>query len=88
MADEAGDDAKSSSDSLKPVLEPSVIKAFVAGIVIGNINKGLLLGFFLGSCGGVYIQQNFAHSIPNVSKSWKDLINRWNKTGGGSNSER
>ena len=70
----------SEQKELKPVLEPSTIKAFVAGIVIGNLNKGVLLGFTIGALGGLFIQQNFT-GIPNVSRTWKDLLNRWKETG-------
>ena len=61
---------------LRPVLQPGVLKAFVVGLVVGNLNKGLVVGFFLGVMGGVYIQQNFAH-VPDVRGAWMDLKNRW-----------
>lgn len=63
---------------LKPVLEPGVLKAFVAGLIVGNLNKGLVLGFLLGSFGGVYVQQNFAR-IPNVRGVWMDMKDRWRR---------
>ena len=63
---------------LKPVLEPGVLKAFVAGLVVGNLNKGLVLGFLLGSLGGVYVQQNFL-KIPDVRGTWQDLKARWKR---------
>lgn len=63
---------------LKPVLEPGVLKAFVAGLVVGNLNKGLVLGFLLGTMGGVYIQQNFS-KIPDVRRAWLDLKDRWKR---------
>ena len=63
---------------LRPVLEPGVLKAFVAGLVVGNLNKGLVLGFFLGVMGGVYIQQNFTQ-VPDVRGVWMDLKNRWKR---------
>lgn len=63
---------------LKPVLEPGVLKAFVAGLIVGNLNKGLILGFMLGAMGGVYIQQNFTQ-IPDVRAVWSDLKGRWKR---------
>ena len=63
---------------LKPVLEAGVLKAFVAGLIVGNLNKGLILGFMLGTMGGVYIQQNFAQ-IPDVRTVWSDLKGRWKR---------
>ena len=63
---------------LKPVLEPGVLKAFVAGLVVGNLNKGLVLGFMLGALGGVYVQQNFS-GMPDVRRAWQDLKSRWRR---------
>ena len=63
---------------LRPVLEPAVLKAFVAGLVVGNMNKGLVLGFLLGAVGGVYIQQNFTQ-VPDVRGAWLDLKSRWKR---------
>ena len=63
---------------LNPVLEAGVLKAFVAGLVVGNLNKGLVLGFLLGSLGGLYIQQNFS-KIPDVRGAWLDLKARWRR---------
>ncbi len=71
---EDGKDAR-----LKAVVAPATIKAFVAGLVIGNVNKGLLLGFGLGVLGGVLLQQNTA-GLPDVTNTWKDIKRRWNKT--------
>ena len=87
MADSAGSGVPESSkdERLKSVIEPSTIKAFVAGIVIGNLSKNLLLGFTVGAVGGIFIQQNFA-GVPDVRNFWRDLLNRWNKTNKGSNS--
>ncbi len=62
---------------LKPVLEPGVIKAFVAGILVGNVNKGVLLGFAIGALAGMYVQQNFPGDVPDIVQSWKDLRQRW-----------
>lgn len=67
-----------SERELRPVLEPGVLKAFVVGLVVGNLNKGLVLGFILGTMGGVYIQQNFTN-IPNVRAAWLDLKSRWKR---------
>lgn len=74
-------------ERLKTAISPATVKAFVAGLVLGNINKGLLLGFTLGVLGGVFVQQNFG-GVPNVEKTWKDLVKRWKNTGGGSNPGR
>lgn len=75
------------NERVRTVVAPATIKAFLAGLVLGNINKRLLLGFTLGVIGGVFVQQNFG-GVPDVAITWKDLMKRWNKTGGGSNSER
>lgn len=76
MSDERGQN--SGERELRPVLEPGVLKAFVAGLVVGNLNKGLVLGFILGAMGGVYVQQNFVN-IPDVRSTWLDLKNRWKR---------
>ena len=83
MGDQGGED----DERLKTVVSPTTVKAFVAGLVLGNINKGLLLGFTLGVLGGVLVQQNIG-GVPNVEKTWKDLVKRWKSTGGGSNPGR
>lgn len=75
MSDESG---RNNERELRPVLEPGVLKAFVAGLVMGNLNKGLVLGFILGAMGGVYVQQNFVN-IPDVRAAWLDLKNRWKR---------
>ena len=67
---------------MRPVIEPSAIKAFVAGVVVGNINKGLLLGLAIGTVSGIYVQQNYP-GVPSVAGYWKILMDRWNKSGGG-----
>ena len=73
--------ARNSGESqLRPMLEPGVIKAFVAGLVIGNLNKGMMMGFLIGALGGVYLQQNVA-GVPNVAQSWRELMQRWNNSG-------
>lgn len=78
MSDKEGQNNYDSERELRPVLEPGVLKAFVAGLVMGNLNKGLVLGFILGTMGGVYIQQNFVN-IPDVRRAWMDLKNRWKR---------
>lgn len=62
----------------KPLLEPNVIKAFVAGLVLGNVNKRLLLGFLIGAAGGVFVQQSYGAGVPDVKRTWGDLKSRWN----------
>ena len=64
------------NSELRPVLEPGVLKAFVVGLVVGNLNKGLVLGFLLGAMGGVYAQQNFTQ-VPDVKSVWHDFKARW-----------
>lgn len=82
-----GGEGSGKEERLKTVVAPATIKAFVAGLVIGNVNKGLLLGFTLGVLGGVLVQQNLG-GVPDVANTWKDAMKRWKKTGGGSSSER
>ena len=65
---------------LKPMLEPGVIKAFAAGLIVGNLNKSMMMGFLVGALGGVYIQQNIA-GVPNVITAWRDFVDRWKRTG-------
>ena len=72
----SNDNIRRTQSELRPVLEPAVLKAFVAGLVVGNLNKGLVLGFLLGTVGGVYIQQNFTQ-IPDVKTAWQDFKSRW-----------
>ena len=66
-------------NQLKPMLEPGIIKAFVAGLVVGNLNKGMMIGFLVGALGGIYIQQNIV-GVPNVTKTWRDLMERWKRS--------
>ncbi len=49
---------KDVDDQLKPLMEPIVVKAFIAGLVLGNLNKGLMLGLVLGTDGGIFISKN------------------------------
>ena len=62
-------------DKRKPLLEPGVIKAFAAGMVIGNLNKHVMLGFLVGLAGGVFVQQNYS-SVPDVRDTWRDFCHR------------
>ena len=70
---------KERKEALKPMLEPGVLKAFVAGLVIGNLNKQLLFGFVVGGLLGAYLHQN-QHGVPNVKETWKDFVQRWNNS--------
>ena len=71
---------------LKPMVSPRVVQAFVAGLIVGNLNKALLLGFTIGAVGGAFIQQNFP-GVPDIVNTWKDLKKRWNRSNrGGSDS--
>ena len=74
----AGEKANSGPPS-KPMLDLGMIKAFLAGVVLANLNKGVLLGFVAGAIGGVYLQQNAA-GIPDVKETWRELIRRWNSS--------
>ena len=76
----SGGARNSGENQLRPMLEPGVIKAFVAGLVVGNLNKGMMMGFLIGALGGVYLQQNVA-GVPNVAQSWRELMQRWNNSG-------
>lgn len=67
--------------TLKPVLDTSVLKAFVAGVVVASLNKNLLLGFVIGALGGTYIQQNFS-GVPDVVDTWRSLVARWRSSRG------
>lgn len=64
----------------KPELQTGVVKAFVAGVVLANLSKNLLLGTIVGSLAGAYIQQNFV-GLPDIKKTWKDFIRRWELSG-------
>lgn len=80
------DEGSGGSDrDLKPIISTGVIQGFVAGLVVGNLNKALLLGFAIGALGGAFVQQNFPVGIPNVVNTWKDFMRRWSKSSGGSN---
>lgn len=64
----------------KPMLEPGILKAFAAGLIVGNLNKAMMMGFLVGSLGGIFIQQNVS-GVPNVTKAWRDLMQRWKSSG-------
>lgn len=78
---EGGGEDKSGEVEKKPILDTSVLKAFVAGIIAGNLNKGLVLGFAIGAVGGVYVQQNLS-GVPDVRETWRRLVQRWKEAGG------
>lgn len=78
--DGSGGTRNGGEGQLRPMLEPGVIKAFVAGLVVGNLNKGMMMGFLIGALGGVFLQQNIA-GVPNVTQTWRDLMQRWNNSG-------
>lgn len=63
----------------KPELQTGVLKAFVAGVVLANLSKNLLLGFVIGGLGGAYLQQNFS-KIPDLKATWRDLRRRWEQS--------
>ena len=58
----------------KAVLENSLLKGFVAGVVVSHINKRLIVGFLVGTLAGAYIQQNY-DNIPDVQNTAKDWLN-------------
>lgn len=64
----------------KPALDLSLAKAFVAGVILANLGKGLLLGFLVGTLGGSYVQQNVT-GVPDVAKTWRELKRKWRETG-------
>ena len=74
---------------LKPMVSPRVIQAFVVGLIVGNLNKALLLGFTVGALGGAFIQQTFP-GVPDIVNTWKDLRKRWDRSsrGGSDSSDR
>ena len=78
--DGSGGTRNGGESQLRPMLEPGVIKAFVAGLVVGNLNKGIMMGFLIGALGGVYLQQNIA-GVPSVTQTWRDLMQKWSNTG-------
>ena len=78
---EGGGESRPGGVEKKPILDTSVLKAFVAGIIAGNLNKGLVLGFAIGAVGGVYVQQNLS-GVPDVRETWRRLVQRWKESGG------
>ena len=64
----------------KPALDLSIAKAFVAGVILANLGKGLLLGFLVGALGGSYVQQNVT-GVPDIAKTWRELKRKWRDTG-------
>ena len=74
-----GDKNDGKDNGLKPLLDLAVMKAFVAGILVGNLNRGLMVGFILGAIGGIYIQQN-NKAVPNVSKLWSEIKEKWSQS--------
>ena len=77
MAD--GGDRPTRYSEEKPELQTGVLKAFVAGVVLANLSKNLLLGFVVGGLGGAYLQQNFS-KIPDLKATWRDLKRRWEQS--------
>ena len=61
----------------RPTLQPNVIGAFVAGVVMANFNKNLLLGFVIGALAGSYAEQSLPGQLPDVRRFWFDLKQRW-----------
>ena len=79
MEDDPRESGNTGAEELKPIIDTANIKAFIAGVVVGNISKGLTLGFAIGAVAGVLLQQNNS-DIPDVKDIWTGLINRWKES--------
>ena len=63
----------------KLLFDPTVIKAFLAGVVISHLSKNLLVGVLVGTLSGIYVQQNVS-GVPSVTDSWKEFLKRFEDT--------
>ena len=68
------------STELQPILQPTVLTAFIAGIALANFNKNLLMGFILGGLAGAYVQQSYPYQLPNVKTTWYRLKEKWRES--------
>ena len=77
------EDTNSTTDNLssqlpeRPKLQANVLGAFVAGVVLANFNKNLVLGLVIGTLAGAYAEQSLPGQFPNVRQFWYDLKQRW-----------
>ena len=86
MADEEKEKNGPPKRELEPLLQPSVVTAFLSGVVVANFNKNLLLGFTVGGIVGVYLQQTFPSQFPNVTEYWEKIKKQWKGTSSSSSS--
>lgn len=81
MADDTSDRTAMDQSSRKaverPQLQKSVVGAFIVGIALANFNKNLLLGFVIGSFGGIYAEQNWPDQFPDIKQMWLELKQKW-----------
>ena len=79
MEDNSTDSENHSKDT-RPVLQPSVVTAFIAGVVLANFNKNLLMGFVVGGLVGAYAEQSFPKQFPNIKHLWRDIKRKWTES--------
>ena len=63
----------------KLLFDPTVVKAFLAGVVISHLSKNLVVGLLAGTLSGIFVQQNIS-GVPNVTESWKEFLKRFEDT--------
>ena len=61
------------STELRPKLQTNVVSAFIAGVVLANFNKNLILGVVVDTLAGAYAEQTFPGYFPNMKQFWLDL---------------
>lgn len=64
----------------KSVLSPNVVTAFLAGLLLGNFNINLVLGFLAGGIAATILEQNRPGSLPNVRDVWQGLRSKWRES--------
>lgn len=61
-------------DGEKPPLDWSLVKAYVAGVFTVTIfNRYMFLGGLIGIFTGVYAQQQYPRSFPDVQQIWENV---------------